>query len=457
MKRKHLIKVISILMVVVLVGGIIISVIDGGVGNKNIEKIKEKTDQHTELFTASQSNWGLVSNQEDYWSSSYWTVYYDGTVEYYESYNLSGETSRVTWELSDEDYERLCRNLQGKFLLCNEGVDACDGTGWSMTYHSTDGKKIHNFSGYMYGIQVLEDIVEILDSDMREQAVIEPVEKGDSHNVLLDVTFDNVVEDENADELVSSHWIVYYDGWVECLETYQIGGKQSVITWELDDYAYGKLVRRLKYNSDKLINEEAVAGEDYWAMTCYEETGDEIYSSTATSGSDNIFGAIYNMIQIPEDGYSYVKDKKDNERCKTTYKVGDYSITIDSINPGHSDNAAMFSTYLYWDDSEDSTTTIRMEYSFEQRSLEESRILENMSTTTINGQTYYYTVNRYDYAADHIWLYCKNDDNSFMMIILETTGWHDEDYNWIDETDADIEDLIQDDILEEAVSFKVAK
>ncbi len=456
MKSKLLIKIISILMVITLIGGIIVSVIDGVTGGEYIKKIKGKTDQHTELFTASQYNWGLVNNQEDYWSSSYWTVYYDGTVEYFEWYNLSGATTHVTWELSDKEYKKLCKNLQGRFLKCDEGVDACDGTGWSMTYYSTDGKSIHNFSGYMYDIPVLEEIVEILDSDMREQAVIEPVEKGNTHNVMLDVTLDNAEENENADELVASHWTVYYDGWVECEEIYQIGGKQSTITWELDDYGYGRLVRELRYNSDMATNEEAVAGEDYWSMTYYEESGDEIYSSAATSGSGNIFGAIYNMIQIPEEGYSYVNDKDHNERCKTTYKVGDYSITIDSINPGYSDDGTFY-TYFHWKDSENSTTTIRMKYIFEEGSLEESWIIENMSTTTINGQTYYYNVSRYDYTADHIWLHCKNDDDSNMLIILETTGKRDAEWNWVDETDADIEDLLKDDILQEAIRFEVTK
>lgn len=173
--RNPLLIVMAVAMIIVLIGGIVISVIDNdGIGRADKEKVIKKTDEHIEMFTAGKDNWGLVNSQEDYWSSSYWTVYYDGTVEYYEIYNLSGETSHVTRELSDEEFAELSKALQGRFRKCDEGVDACDGEVWSMTYYGTDGEKIHHFFGYMYGIPVLEDIVEILDSDERDK-----VEKGD--------------------------------------------------------------------------------------------------------------------------------------------------------------------------------------------------------------------------------------------------------------------------------------
>lgn len=467
--KKKIPRIVAVILILALVAGLVITLIDvlkkkddrkkkinddGQV--VTVDNISGKMDQHTILLSASQSNNGLVSSNEDYYQSNVWSVYYDGTVEYYETYNLSGRTSVVTWELTDEQFNELVKLLQGDFFKYDEDYEsACDGDTWHYAYYNLEGEKLHSYNGYNYSVPVLLEISEILDSDMREQAEIVTVKKGNSHNVLIDVTLDNVIENENADELVSSHWTVYYDGWVECLETYQIGGKQSVITWELDDYAYGRLVRELRYNANKVTNEEAVAGEDYWIMTYYEENGDEIYSSTATSGSENIFGAIYSMVQIPEDGYSYVEEQGTNGRYQTTYNVGDYSITIDSINPGHSDNTAMFSTYFHWKDSKDSTTTIRMEFLFEEKSLEDSYMLENMSTTTINGQTYYYTVNKYDYIADHIWLRCGNDENSHILIILETTGRYDEDYNWVDDTDADIEDILDDNILQEAIQFDI--
>ena len=37
---------------------------------------------HRIMLEASCMNWGLVDPSSDYWDSSNWTVYYDGTVEY---------------------------------------------------------------------------------------------------------------------------------------------------------------------------------------------------------------------------------------------------------------------------------------------------------------------------------------------------------------------------------------
>lgn len=470
-KKKLIPRIIMIIMVLLLAIGIIFTVVDfckGKSGAKQkinddgevitLDDIPGKMDQHTVLLSASQRNNGLVSMDEDYYQSFNWKVYYDGTVEYYESYNLSGRTTTVTWELTNEQFDRLIELLQGSFFNYTEDYEsACDGDTWHYTYYNLEGEKLHSYNGYNYSVPVLLDISEILDSDKRDQAVIEPVEMSDSHNILIDVTWDRQVEDKNADELVSTHWMFYYDGWVEAEEVYQIGGTQSTKTWKLDDYAYGKLIRELNYHSEDTVNEDKVQGEDYLTLTYYEEFGDEIYSAKATAARENIFSAIWEELQIPEDGFSYIEASDAKVGYSTNYKVGDYSVTIESVNPGHTDSTSLFTTYFYWQDAENSITTIHMEYWFAERSLQESRELEKFSTTTINGETYYYNVYRRDYGSDTLWLYCENDENSYMMISLETTGWYNEDYKWVDETGADIEKILQDEVLQQAISFQVTK
>lgn len=470
-KMKLISRIIMVIMLIVLATGITINILDickEKTGNKKkvnddgqvvvLDDIPGKMDQHTVLLSASQSNNGLVSQYEDYYQSNNWEVYYDGTVEYWESYNLSGRTCVVTWELTDEQFDRLIELLQGRFFNYTEDYEsACDGDTWHYTYYNLEGERLHSYNGYNYSVPVLLDISEILDSDKRDEAVIEPVKMSDNHSVLMDVTLDRQVEDENADELLSTHWTFYYDGWVEAQEIYQIGGTQSTKAWKLNDYAYGRIIRELNYHSEDVVNEEKVQDKDYLTMTYYGESGDEIYSARATAARENIFSSIWQELQIPEEGFSYVEALDAKTGYTTSYKVGDYSVTIESVNPGHTDSPALFSTYFHWEDAEDSRTTIHMEYSFEERSLQESYILENLSKTTIKGKEYYYNVTKSDNWKDFLWLYSAVDDNSHMMIILETTGYHDEDYNWVDETDADIEALIQDDILEKVISYEVRK
>lgn len=469
--KKIVPRIVVVIILLVLAVGIVLTIIDG-IGKKDVKKkkfnddgkvvalddISGKLDQHTILLSASQSNNGLVSTDEDYYQYFSWDVYYDGTVEYYEIYNLSGRTRAVTWELTDEQFDRLIELLQGDFFKYDEDYEsACDGDTWHYTYYNLDGEKLHSYNGYNYSVPVLLDISEILDSDMRDQAVIEPVKMSDSHSVMIDVVWDRTIQDVNADELVSTHWTFYYDGWVEIEEAYQVGGAQSIKTWRLDDYVYGRLVRELKYYSDKKYDEAAAVGEDYWTMTYYDESGNEIYNAKATSTRDNIFGGIWDELQVPEEGFSYVDTTGSKDGCTTVYNVDNYSVQIESINPGHSEGSVLFSSYFYWQDAEDSKTTINMEYYLEKGSLVESYAIDQMSTTTLNGEKVYYHVSKFDDWTDTLWLHYHIDNNRHMVILLETKGWHDEDNNWVDETGADIEKLIQDDILEKAVNFKVAK
>ena len=118
--------------------------------------------EHSRMLSARCSNWGEESLDDDFWADTQWTVYYDGTVECYDEYNLSGATEIVTWELGDADFEALYRLLDQKFLRYKKGPDACDGTAWSMEYYDADGTQKHSFTGYTYGISVLEEIEELL-------------------------------------------------------------------------------------------------------------------------------------------------------------------------------------------------------------------------------------------------------------------------------------------------------
>ena len=243
-KRKLITRIILIIMLSVLVVGITITIVRvcKGNNNKNVNKIEdgqpasdeiyEELKSRTVLFSASQNNNSLVGNHEDLYQSYNWTVYYDGSVEYYENYNLSGRTSTVTWELTDNQYERLMELLRGKLLSYDDNYDSsCQGDVWHYTYYGLDGTKIHSFNGYNHSASVLLEISEILDSDVREQVEFSVVEKSDKHKVMFDATYEKYVEDMEEDRVILTHWIVYYDGIIEMQETYQCSGKQAVMAW----------------------------------------------------------------------------------------------------------------------------------------------------------------------------------------------------------------------------------
>ncbi len=333
-KRNPILIILLALMFVILIGGIILSAIDNGAGRENKEKAIEKIDQHTEMFGAKQDNWGLVNNQEDYWSSSCWTVYYDGTVEYYENFNLSGETSHVTWELSDEDYEKLCRNLQGRFLKCTEGVDACDGDAWSMTYYDIHGEKIHSFFGYMYDIPVLEEIVEILDSDERDKVELGGMAKEDD-------------KDDDQDILETGAWT---------------------------------------------------------EAACY---------------------------------------------------VGDYVMNIETLQAGHPgpDNV-IHGAGFDWVDEVGNTVWVNQDYVFEDKGLSDYfESTENLKSITVGDKDFLYEV----LSDGELWMYYSIDDETCVIIKLRILDAYDTEGNGVDISQFDLEDMLDEDIMEQAIRFEVSE
>ncbi|MBO5390157.1 MAG: hypothetical protein J6A59_18845 [Lachnospiraceae bacterium] len=467
-KRKLITRIILIIMLSVLVAGITISIVRvcKGNNNKNINEIEdgqpasdeiyEELKSRTVLFSASQNNNSLVGNHEDLYQSYNWTVYYDGSVEYYENYNLSGRTSTVTWELTDNQYERLMELLQGKLLSYDDNYDsACQGDVWHYTYYGFDGTKIHSFNGYNHSASVLLEISEILDSDVREQVELSVVEKSDKHMVMFDATYENYAEDMEEDRVVFTHWTVYYDGVIEMQETYQCSGKQAVMTWELDDYTYGRLVRDIKYYSNDNLDEAPVDGEDYWTMTYYDEAGDEIYTAKAVDARDNVFGNIYSDIKEPGKDFVYVEDPNDN--CSTSYTKGDYYITIDSINPGLSNQGDdLFISHIQCKDKE--KTTLSLKYRFTKTDFcNMYGVTEGYTLITIGDKNFYYKVSKSDEWWDEAWLYYINPDGGCMIIGLEKKGGYDAQGNWVDETDADLEELLYDEVMEQAIRFEITK
>lgn len=128
-------------------------------------------------------NWGLVDPSSDYWDSSNWTVYYDGTVEYFTCYNLSGESEPVSWQLSRKDMDWLYRALAWNFRRCPENYNAADGSGWRITWYDEQKNVVHAYNGYIFPEDgsVLPEITALLTFDdqiFREDFVIQETREG---------------------------------------------------------------------------------------------------------------------------------------------------------------------------------------------------------------------------------------------------------------------------------------
>ena len=128
--------------------------------DRNDETVK--SDKHTVMLTIKNIYDGPVFPEEDYKVSTYITVYYDGTVEYCEYYNLSGETTTVSWELDDATFGQLVDELEKEFMNHEERDDGFDGSYITVIYYDEKEDIKKQYGGYIYG---LEDLINIISSE----------------------------------------------------------------------------------------------------------------------------------------------------------------------------------------------------------------------------------------------------------------------------------------------------
>lgn len=160
-KKKKIMRVCLIILGLCIVAvGLCVIV---GIGRKDDIKIPKKSDKHIVMLTVRDSYDGPVYENEDYCLSHFWTVYYDGTVEYYESYSLSGTTTMVSWELDEETFNELATKLEKNFMK-HEAGDGFDGSWITIVYTDEKGNVRKEFDGYIYG---LEYFTQLLHSEER--------------------------------------------------------------------------------------------------------------------------------------------------------------------------------------------------------------------------------------------------------------------------------------------------
>lgn len=103
-----------------------------------------------------------MNSEQDYWVATMYTVQYNGTVEKYSTYNLSGQTDTIHSELTIKQYKRLRELLDGDFQSYSCDTNGCDGNAWYIDYYDINEESIHDFFGYVYGHKALEEITDIL-------------------------------------------------------------------------------------------------------------------------------------------------------------------------------------------------------------------------------------------------------------------------------------------------------
>ena len=129
----------------------------------NSKKIILKIENH---------NWGLKTIYS--WSEKTWCIYDDLSVEYVVR-NGEGKIKSYLHNISTEDLNQIILNIESA-KFDNREVQACDGEAWEFTQYEKDNIIWQRKLGYIYGIEPLETISNILLNLVRNDSAIFLVE-----------------------------------------------------------------------------------------------------------------------------------------------------------------------------------------------------------------------------------------------------------------------------------------
>lgn len=162
-------------------------IIDIVLGNSNsnikrINEIKNTIDSsNTEkklIFKIEDHDWGLKTIYT--WNTKTWYIYDDLSIKY-EIINGQDKTKSYSHSISDEKLKIIIQNVE-LAKSDNRVIDACDGEAWEFIQYEDDNVVWERKLGYIYGIDSLETVSNILldlvknDSDI---FIDEEMEKND--------------------------------------------------------------------------------------------------------------------------------------------------------------------------------------------------------------------------------------------------------------------------------------
>lgn len=141
--------------------------------------------------------------------------------------------------------------------------------------------------------------------------------------------------------------------------------------------------------------------------------------------SDN--GRLYPTMEVADLSNSIEKYEINKEEFETgafsesiTY-IGEYMVKINSNQKGHPSNGSIFSTYCTL---KEKNVDINLDYFFYTKSVEKDVVnYLSFDKIKINKKEYRYSINT---ASNYITLYYKNNESSYMKIVLKSGFVYDE-------------------------------
>jgi hypothetical protein len=84
------------------------------------------------LLKVNNMNWNLVSNEDDHWEMTTYTIYSDGVISASSHFHLSGVKKHRTSQMSDAEMEKIFQASKIDFSDVFQIGD--DGDGWEFIF-----------------------------------------------------------------------------------------------------------------------------------------------------------------------------------------------------------------------------------------------------------------------------------------------------------------------------------
>lgn len=109
---------------------------------------KMEYGKHTVMLDATSKSSTVGNKKDDYWICDHWTLYYDGTVEFYSEFNISKKQNISTWKVSEESLLIIHDILESNKTLTTDAA-LTKGSYWVIEYKSENGSQISKFEGFI--------------------------------------------------------------------------------------------------------------------------------------------------------------------------------------------------------------------------------------------------------------------------------------------------------------------
>lgn len=233
-----------------------------------------------------------------------WTIYDDLKIEIEEIYRLEEKNKKQYSCINSQDYETILTNLDIFKSNNVKGIDSPDGTAWEFIQYEEDTGIWKREAGYIYGIESLEKITDILEK-IRNQISDINLDRKELSEILE--KFHQEIKDIKPNEIDKSVYLKYLQMLKEKLNSREYSPDKRFVTYCRRDFLRQEMTDRLE--------QKVYTGIDY-LLEAFYDLEDYINNDTWIS-IDSVLN-LPNVKEIIDNDTSY---KSDGKICKEEKEI----------------------------------------------------------------------------------------------------------------------------------------